>query len=591
MRFDENHHDGVVDLPNIGFYGGWTGIKNAPQNTRQFSSPDKSLHLLISGEVFTEINGREVSIPNSEDGTVLLRQYEESGDIFVESLNGIFSILILDLKRNKILLCNDRFGAERLYVHESDSDFYFASEAKAILSVASSTREFDQTGLGQYLAFGCTLGSDSLFKGIEVLPGGTCCTISRASCNRRSYFTPKDWECQSPLSSVDFEKRFDASLKQLLPKYFDSSKRIGISLTAGLDTRMIMAFLDPDPEQLVSFTYSGEDVDPLDARIATKIAEAVGIEHHNLRIGPDFFSDFSTHAEQTVRATDGCFGITGAHEVYMSRIASGLAPTRLTGNYGSEILRGVSTFKPLGLPRNLIAGEIDQSVQQAKLSDQLKDTHPVTFAAFKETPWSLYGNLSAGRSLLNFRTPYLDNAFVKLAYQGPRQTAAALSNCCGIVRQNSPRLARIPTNRAYLGTARGINATLRQAFAKVTFKLDYINNEGFPNALSGIEQIYTAGLKRFGLLGLHKHLHYRSWFKDRLSNYVLDQTGDQQLQRLDFLDTAQVRKIAKEHVDGKKNHVETLNLVMTLQLIDQIFLRPQSSVVTDSRSAVNLTSK
>ena len=83
--------------------------------------------------------------------------------------------------------------------------------------------------------------------------------------------------------------------------------------------------------------------------MAARVAAACGLEHHLLRLGPDFFSDFAAHADKTVFVTDGCSGILGAHEIYLHRLARPLAPVRLTGNYGSEIFRGVSTFKPLGL--------------------------------------------------------------------------------------------------------------------------------------------------------------------------------------------------------------------------------------------------
>ena len=37
----------------------------------------------------------------------------------------------------------------------------------------------------------------------------------------------------------------------------------------------------------------------------------------------------------------------GAHEIYFTALGRKYAQVRLTGNFGSEILRGVSTYKPL----------------------------------------------------------------------------------------------------------------------------------------------------------------------------------------------------------------------------------------------------
>ena len=61
--------------------------------------------------------------------------------------------------------------------------------------------------------------------------------------------------------------------------------------------------------------------------------------------------------DKTVSVTDGCFGATGAHELYLNAKARELAPIRLTGNFGSEVLRSMSTFKPLGLSQDLFTSD------------------------------------------------------------------------------------------------------------------------------------------------------------------------------------------------------------------------------------------
>ena len=55
--------------------------------------------------------------------------------------------------------------------------------------------------------------------------------------------------------------------------------------------------------------------------------------------------------------SDGTGSATMAHEIYLSERARGIAPVRLTGNYGSEVFRRVSTYKPIGLDPSLLAGD------------------------------------------------------------------------------------------------------------------------------------------------------------------------------------------------------------------------------------------
>src|SRR5205814_9620655 len=186
----------------------------------------------------------------------------------------------------------------------------------------------------------------TLFRKVRLLPVASLWSFEKVDCHKARYFGPESWEAQEPLSSDSFIAQFEATFKRILPRYIDSESRIGISLTAGLDSRMIMACLPETGKNALCYTYSGESIDTLDAKMAARVAEAFGLEHTILRIRPDFFANFRAHADRTIYVTDGCFGITGAHEIYMSQQARLLSSTRLTGLFGGEVLRGVSTFKP-----------------------------------------------------------------------------------------------------------------------------------------------------------------------------------------------------------------------------------------------------
>ena len=54
---------------------------------------------------------------------------------FLEKLNGWFSGVLLDLREQKFVLFNDRYGVNRIYYHEDSRGFYFSSEAKSLLKI------------------------------------------------------------------------------------------------------------------------------------------------------------------------------------------------------------------------------------------------------------------------------------------------------------------------------------------------------------------------------------------------------------------------------------------------------------------------
>src|SRR5262249_52146453 len=156
------------------------------------------------------------------------------------------------------------------------------------------------------------------------------------------------------LSADEYEQAFSATFRKVLPRYFAADKKIGIALTGGLDTRMFMAAQRHDAGHETSYTFTRPDGPTMDDRIAGRVADACGLEHRLLRLSGDFFSNFAAHADKTVFVTDGMSGVLGAHEIYFHKLARPLAEIRLTGNFGGEILRGVSTFKAAGLAPQIL---------------------------------------------------------------------------------------------------------------------------------------------------------------------------------------------------------------------------------------------
>jgi len=165
----------------------------------------------------------------------------------LRSLAGRCAAFVADHQAGRCYLVNDRYGKERLFLHVDGTRTYFASEAKAILAVAARTRGFDQAGLAELFACGCTLGSRSLFSGIEVLEPGTEVAFDRSGVRRRRVFSPQDLESLEPVSGPEFLDGFVASLRAAVRLAVETRPRSAMSLTGGLDSRMIMASLDAPP--------------------------------------------------------------------------------------------------------------------------------------------------------------------------------------------------------------------------------------------------------------------------------------------------------------------------------------------------------
>ena len=576
MKHESFYALGIYPVPEMGIYAGWVAHENSFGAAQPFCNERRDVVLLFSGECFVDPEarasvGQKGCRLGQATGSWLVHCYEKEGSQFFEKLNGLFSGLLIDKRRGKTFLFNDRYGVERIYCHETSDATYFASEAKALLRILPELRAFDQEGIAQFLTFGCTLGQRTLFRGVELLPEASVWSFENGKCQKKKYFSSETWESQTMLPADSFQAEFQKTFERVLPRYFESQSRVGISLTAGLDSRMIMACLSKHGEKPICYTFAGEKQDTLDARLARQVAKACGLEHEILRLSGDFFSNFGSYADRTVYITDGCLGALGAHEIYLNRQARQLASVRLTGVFGGEILRGVSMFKPLPLSPRLVNPELGQSLNYLAQEWTRTNQHPVSFTAFCEIPQKRFGTPAASRSQLTFRTPYLDNEIVALAYRAPESLRGSPLPAWSVVRNNNHSLSRIPTDMGIVAKASTLGMAPRRIFSKAVCKLDYLYAEGLPHWLSSFDRLFDLVDSRARLFGRHKFLHYRKWFRRELADYIAGTLKEVQTRRSSpFWNFGFLETLAHEHINGRRNFVHEIDAVLTLDAVDRL---------------------
>ena len=96
--------------------------------------------------------------------------------------------------------------------------------------------------MGEFIALSCVLENRTIFKDIHVLPPALCGLLKMGELKRQAtYFNPQDWEQQSPLAPDDYYGELRMSIEGTLPRYFQGPQPLGIAMTGGLDTRVILA--------------------------------------------------------------------------------------------------------------------------------------------------------------------------------------------------------------------------------------------------------------------------------------------------------------------------------------------------------------
>ena len=564
---------------SMGFYGGWTCHENSFCDCLPIFNETKDLVLLFSGEDNSNLENQKLLAGKNHgydrrNAGYLIHLYEEKGVAFLEDLNGLFHGIIIDLREKKLLLFNDRYGMQRMYYHEDKDAFYFSSEAKAILKVKPELREFDYQGLGEYLTCNCVLEWRTLFKGIFLLPGSSAWTFKHESLEkRRVYFDPEEWESQPKLAPDQFYDELREIFSKILPRYFRAEQEIGISLTGGLDTRMILANVDTPPGKYPCYTFGGKYRESRDVKIARKVAEACGQSHQVIEVGEEFLRDFADHAEKTVFVSDGNLDVGTSTEIYINSLARQIAPIRIAGTYGGELLRHsrVLNFYHPNL-RMLSASFADTAMESKARFAVIDENNPLTFTLLKENPWLQCNRQVVECSQLVLRNPFLDSDLAFLLYRAPIDVLMDDLISKRLIREGGRDLAGILTDRGISMTLPFAVSLLPRVYQELIFKLEYFSNYGMPQGMAKIDYLFKfLHLERM-FLGRHKFYHFRVWYRDELSGYVKDMLlADAALQR-PWLNKAYLEKMVNRHTRGLGNYTTEISNLLTLELIQKKLL-------------------
>src|SRR5262245_44247607 len=577
LRHESFYEAGTWIDASLGLYVGWCARRNSFADPMPLRSERGDIVMVFSGEEFAapgtarrlKEHGHVLDAQGSE---YLVHLYEEDPS-FPAGLNGRFHGLLADRTRRTAMLFNDRYGMHRVYYHESKDGFYFAAEAKAILAVRPELRTIDPRGLGELVSCGCVLENRTLFDGISVLPGAAMWLLRDGTAERKaSYFQPHEWESQPLLEPEVYYRELRDVFARSLPRYFEGREQIGMSLTGGLDTRMIMAQLQPPAQSLPCYSFAGTLRDSQDVLVAREVARMCGQPHHVIRVGEEFLTRFPSYAKRTVYLTDGCAEVSRSPDLYLNESARQIAPVRMTGNYGGEVLRRVRAFKPVEAFSGLFAGEFLSSIRQAEGTyAELVCGHPLSFAVFQQAPWYHYGPLALEQTQVSVRSPYLDNDLVRTVFRAPESASADNELCLRLIADANPGLRQIPTDRGF--GRRGVSALALRTLRDLQFKAEYAYDYGMPQWMVAIDRLLAVLRPERLFLGRHKFSHFRLWYRDVVSDYIREVLLDPSTLSLPYVEPKAVEAVVSGHLDGNRNYTAEIHKLLTVELVHRLFAR------------------
>jgi asparagine synthase (glutamine-hydrolysing) len=243
-------------------------------------------------ELRTELEGLGHRFFSRGDTEVILKAYLEWGENFVDHLKGMFAIVLVERDSEKVVLARDRLGIKPLYYTETPDRLRFASTLPALLAGGDVDTAIDPLALHHYLTFHSVVPAPlTILSGVRKLPPATVRVVEHDGRIRdRVYWRPDfvrkdehaDW------SENDWQDAIEASLTTAVQRRMVADVPVGVLLSGGLDSSLVVALLARHGQRgLQTFSIGFESVGGREGdefKYSDVIAREFATDHHQISI-------------------------------------------------------------------------------------------------------------------------------------------------------------------------------------------------------------------------------------------------------------------------------------------------------------------
>ncbi len=249
----------------------------------------------MNGEIYNYIELREKFVSEFKyktncDVEIIPFLYRKLGMSFLNYLNGMFSMVIIDEKFNKKYLIKDRYGKKPLYFFKSKKELFFSSEIKALKFLIEP--EIDLENIHINLISNFIIPPLTPYKGIFSLLPGYYLELYENKINEVNWYTPKieQRNIDEEKIKVKFQELVDQSIKFRLR----SDVPLGIFLSGGLDSNFLLKKLLSKNKDILALicNISGKEKEKnaTDNLIPSKICKELGCKSITINFDYSYFN-------------------------------------------------------------------------------------------------------------------------------------------------------------------------------------------------------------------------------------------------------------------------------------------------------------
>jgi asparagine synthase (glutamine-hydrolysing) len=213
--------------------------------------------MVFNGEIYNfrelrrELEARGRAFRSTGDTEVALAAFEAWGEGCLERLDGMWAMVVVDLRRRRLVGSRDRFGIKPLYWAAAGPRLLLASEIKQILAAGERKPRANRALVGRYLR-GIRLPclEETFFDGIRSVAPGTWfeAPLDGGAVETpvfRRYWDLSDHYCPDPdrprHAYPDALEQFHSLLKGAVASHDVADVTVGSLLSGGLDSSTLVS--------------------------------------------------------------------------------------------------------------------------------------------------------------------------------------------------------------------------------------------------------------------------------------------------------------------------------------------------------------
>lgn len=340
---------GIFTTDNLALGHRRLSIIDLGSGHQPMQSQDNRYTIVFNGEIYNylelrnELQKSGAHFITNSDTEVILQLYRRYGKDCVNKLNGIFAFCIFDRETKELFLARDHAGVKPLYYCDSNNEFIFASEIKAILKTGLVQARCNLATLPEYFIFRQVAGPETLFKDIYALPPGHYILIRDSRIEIKQYWDINNTVINNKISHDEALDSLDGLLTDAVKLQMMSDVPLGTFCSGGVDSSLVTAIASinsANPINTYSVGFEEKEYD--ETKYARMVSKKYGTTHHELILNN---IEFSSHLEKAIWHNDLPLNFANSVLIYaLSTLAKKSVTVVLTGEGADELLAGYPRY-------------------------------------------------------------------------------------------------------------------------------------------------------------------------------------------------------------------------------------------------------